>query len=133
MKLKFWQFEWDFDKDDAKIAIPVLLLALGLAFTPLDKTWLLLGAVVYYLLYFFLGHVFSAVRQLVERVRTWLFHRCPWCRSRDVILQGYQGYKSDEQYAYHTCNECGETSILVNERLIKAKASSRELNAKESK
>ena len=33
MKLKLWQFEWSFLGEDAKIAIPVLLLALGLAFT----------------------------------------------------------------------------------------------------
>lgn len=122
MKLKLWQFEWDFDKDDAKIAVPLLLLALGFAFTPLSKTWLLVGAVVYYLLYFFSGHVLITVEHITRKAKAWLFYRCPWCKSRDVILQGYQGYKSDEQYAYHTCNECGETSILVNERLIKAQS-----------
>jgi hypothetical protein len=37
-----------------------------------------------------------------------------------MILQGYQGYHSDEQYAFHLCNRCKETSVLVNERLIKA-------------
>jgi hypothetical protein len=122
MKLKLWQFEWDFDKDDAKIAVPLLLLGLGLAFTPLNKTSLLAGAVVYYLLYFFFGRVLVTVEHITVKAKAWLFHKCPWCKSRDVILQGYQGYKSDEQYAYHTCNECGETSILVNERLIKAQS-----------
>jgi hypothetical protein len=122
MKLKLWQFEWDFDKDDAKIAVPLLLLGLGLAFTPLNKTSLLAGAVVYYFLYFFFGRVLITVEHITGKAKAWLFHKCPWCKSRDVILQGYQGYKSDEQYAYHTCNECGETSILVNERLIKAQS-----------
>jgi hypothetical protein len=113
MKIKLWRWELDFDKEDAKIVIPLVLLLLGLVFTRLNKEALWGGAVAYYLLYFFL-------RELVARVRLWLFFRCPYCKSREVLLQGYQGYHSDEQYAYHLCNRCRKTSVMVNERLIKA-------------
>jgi len=120
MKIKLWQFEYDFDKEDAKIVIPVLLLALGLAFTPLNKSALWSGFVVYYLLYFFLMPFLIALQDhLFIPVRHWLFFRCPYCKSRDVFLQGYEGYHSDELYAWHLCNHCGETLILINDRLIK--------------
>lgn len=116
MKIKLWQFEYDFDKDDAKIVIPVLLLALGLSFTPLNKSALWSGAVVYYALYFFLKPFFGAVKDL------WLrFHfRCPHCKSRDVFEQGLAEYHGDVPYYWHLCNHCGETSILLlNGRLVK--------------
>ena len=124
MKLKLWQFEWDFDKDDAKIAVPILLLALGLAFTRLTKTWLLVGAVVYYLLYFFLKPGYEGLRRWLVIVRLWKSRKCPSCKSRNVFLQGYDGYHSDEQYAYHACNDCGRTCILVNFRMIKSEIGS---------
>jgi hypothetical protein len=84
MKIKLLQFEYDFDKEDAKIVVPVLLLTLGLAFTPLKKAMLWSGAVTYYALYFFLKPFVSALNDL------WLkFHfRCPHCKSRDVFEQG---------------------------------------------
>jgi hypothetical protein len=116
MKIELWQFKYDFDKDDAKIVIPVLLLALGLAFTPINKAWLWSGAVVYYALYFFLKPSVGALTEAITRFR----FRCPYCKSREVFLQGYEGYHSDEQYAWHLCNHCGETLILLhNGRLIK--------------
>jgi hypothetical protein len=82
MKLLQWEFE--FDKDDAKIVIPFLLLLLALILTPLNKVVLWSGALVYYALYFFLKPSISALRDLYLK-----FHfRCPHCKSRDVILQG---------------------------------------------
>jgi hypothetical protein len=120
MKIKLWQFEYDFDKDDAKIVIPVLLLTLGLAFTPINKSALWSGAVAYYLLYFFLKPFFVGLKNLFAPVQHWLFFRCPHCKSRDVFEQGYQEYHGDVPYAWHLCNHCGETSILLNNgRLIK--------------
>lgn len=119
MKIKLWQFEYDFDKEDAKIAVPVLLLVLGLAFTPINKSALWVGAVSYYLLYFFLPPLVRGVSSLCQQIHHWFVFRCPYCKSRDVFLQGYQGYHSDEQYAWHLCNHCGKTLILVNEKLIK--------------
>lgn len=115
MKIKLWQFEYDFDKDDAKIVVPVLLLVLGLTLTRLNKEALWSGAVAYYLLYFFLKPCVLGLKEARSHFR----FRCPYCKSRDVFLQGYEGYHSDEQYAWHLCNHCGETLILVNERLIK--------------
>lgn len=120
MKIKLWQWEYDFDKQDAKIVVPLILLLLGLIFTRLNREVLWVGAVAYYLLYFFLGRCLAALKGLFARLHAWLLFRCPYCKSREVILQGYQGYHSDEQYAYHLCNTCRKTSVLVNERLIKA-------------
>jgi hypothetical protein len=119
MKLLQWEFE--FDKDDAKIVIPVLLLLLALTLTPLNKVVLWIGAVVYYALYFFLK---SALRVLKEEVfapvRQWFSCRCPHCKSRDIFEQGLQEYHGDVPYYWHLCNHCGETSILLlNGRLIK--------------
>jgi hypothetical protein len=118
MKIKLWQFEYDFDKEDAKIVVPLILLLLALTLTQLRKDALLGGVSAYYLLYFFLPPCVLAIKNLFAWMRHWLFFRCPYCKSRHVILQGYQGYKSDEQYAYHICNRCGQTSVLVNDRLI---------------
>lgn len=120
MKIKLWQLEYDFDKEDAKVAVPLILLMLGLAFTQLNKLALLCAAAAYYLLYFFLEKCLRALGELLSRLRAWLFFKCPWCKSREVFLQGYQGYHSDEQYAIHLCNDCRKTSVLVNNRLIKA-------------
>lgn len=118
MKIKLWQFEYDFDKEDAQIVIPVLLLALGLAFTPLNKSWLWSGAVVYYALYFFLKPSISALHDL------WLkFHfRCPHCKSRAVVYRGMNNYHGDVPYDWYLCNHCGEDSIYLNisnKRLVK--------------
>jgi len=44
MKIKVWQLEYDFDKEDAKIVVPLILLVFGLSLTPLRKDWLIGGA-----------------------------------------------------------------------------------------
>jgi hypothetical protein len=110
VKIELWQFKYDFDKDDAKIVIPVLLLALGLAFTPLNKSWLWAGAVVYYALYFFLKPGLGALNDL----RLKFLFRCAHCKSRDIILQGMNNYQGDVPYDWYLCNHCGETSIHLN-------------------
>ena len=94
---------------------------LCLSFTQLNKEALWVGAVAYYVLYFFLKPCLLAMAELFGRSRNWLLFRCPYCKSREVILQGYQGYHSDEHYAYYLCNHCRETSVLVNDRLIKSR------------
>jgi hypothetical protein len=120
MKLKFWQTEFEFDKDDAKIVIPLILLLLALSLTSLPKQWVIGAGVVYYLLFFFLQNSALLLKRLFEHLHfKWTF-KCPYCKSREVIMQGYQGYHSDEQYAYYLGNQCRYTSVLVNERLIKS-------------
>jgi hypothetical protein len=119
MKIKLWQFEYDFDQKDAQVVLPVLLLVLGLAFTHFNKEVLWGATVVYYLLYFFLKPAFSAIQELSTRFLSWHRFRCPACKSRELIMQGYQGYHSDEHYAYYLCNRCHETVVLVGERLLK--------------
>jgi hypothetical protein len=114
-----WSSEYDFDRADAEIAVPLALLVLGITLTPLNRAWLWTGGVAYYFLYFFLRPVAQGVTHVVERIQHWSAFRCPYCRSREIILQGYQGYHSDEFYAFHLCNQCKETSVLVNDRLIK--------------
>lgn len=123
MKIKLWQFEFDFDQKDAKIVLPVVLLALALVFTNLDKEMLCGGAVAYYLLYFFVSPTLSATAELCTRFLSWRRFRCPACKSRELILQGYQGYHSDEHYAYYLCNRCRETAVMVGERLLKSRRS----------
>lgn len=121
MKIKLGQWgEFDFDRADAELIFPLLLLLLGLTFAPFNKAWLLCGGVAYYLLYFFLKPSALGIKKLFGRVHHWWTFRCPYCNSRDMILQGYQGYHSDEQYAFHLCNRCMSTSVLVNDRLLKA-------------
>ncbi|GEM_PF-3463794 len=116
MKIKFWQFEYDFDKEDAKIVIPVLLLVLGLVFTPINKSVLWLGAAAYYLLYFFVKPFFATLNNLRSKFQL----RCPHCKSRDIIFQGLDNYHGDVPYDWFLCNHCGETSILLNNgRLVK--------------
>jgi hypothetical protein len=53
MKIKLWQFEYDFDQKDAQIVLPVLLLVLGLVFTSFNKEVLWGGTVAYYLFVLF--------------------------------------------------------------------------------
>ena len=121
MKLKMWQLEYDFDKEDAKIVVPLILTAIGLSFTPLRKDLLLVGALVYYLLYFFLPLCFLHLREVCAHAWHWVRFRCPYCRSSAVFLQGYQGYHSDEQYPFYLCNRCGWTSVEVRPgKLVKA-------------
>ena len=110
MKMELLQWKFEFDKDDAKIVIPVLLLLLALTLTPLNKVVLWSGAVVYYALYFFLKPSISALHDVYLK-----FHfRCPHCKSRDVILQGMNNYCGDVPYDWYLCNHCGKTSIHLN-------------------
>jgi hypothetical protein len=44
MKIKFWQFEYDFDRDDAKIIVPMILLLVAISATTLNPQWLLAGS-----------------------------------------------------------------------------------------
>lgn len=118
MKIKLWQWEYDFDKEDAKIVVPLILLVFGLTLTPLRKDALVGGAAAYYLLYFFLPPCFHVLKKLFAEIHHWLVLRCPYCKSHEIVLQGYQEFNSDELYAYHFCNRCQQTSILVNGKLI---------------
>jgi len=123
MKIKLWQFEYDFDQKDAQIVLPVVLLVLALVFTNLNKEVLWGGTAAYYLLYFFVKPTFLAIAALCTRFLSWKRFRCPSCKSRELILQGYQGYHSDEHYAYYLCNRCHETAVMVGERLLKSRRS----------
>ena len=115
MKIKFWHFEYDFDRDDAKIVIPIALLILAISTTNFSPVWLLAAATVYYLLYFFSPNAIAFVRAHIAKRKM----RCPHCKSRKIFLQGYQGYKSDEQHAYYYCDSCETTSILTDGGLLK--------------
>lgn len=110
MKLKIWQFEYDFDRDDAKIVIPIILLLAAISVTTLNPIFLLAATAAYYLLYFFMMDAVAAVKGYVTKLKM----RCPKCKNRKIILQGYETYKSDEYYAYYFCDECGTTSILTD-------------------
>jgi hypothetical protein len=114
MKLKIWQFEYDFDRDDAKIVVPIILLLVAISATNLSPTFLISLSVGYYLLYFFLNDAVAAAKGAIEKLKM----RCPKCGNRRIFLQGYQGYKSDEQYPYYFCDSCKSTSILTDGGLL---------------
>jgi hypothetical protein len=115
MKIKLWQFECDFDRDDAKIVVPVILLAIAVSKTSLNPILLIGLVAAYYLLYFFIMDAVGAVKGYIAKLKM----RCPKYKNRKIILQGYQGYKSDEQYPYYYCDECETTSILTDGGLLK--------------
>jgi DNA-directed RNA polymerase subunit RPC12/RpoP len=114
MKLKFWQFEYDFDKDDAKIVIPVLLLVIAVATTSFSPPLLIGVSVVYYMIYFFFDIWAKKIADAIPKPKL----KCPKCRNSKVILQGYQNYKSDEHYPFYLCTKCGTTSILTQGGLL---------------
>lgn len=114
MKIKLWQLEYDFDKEDAKIVVPLILLLLGMTLTQLRKDWMLGGVAAYYLLYFFLPPCIATLKRLVVWVRHRFAFRCPYCKSRELILQGMQEFHGDIPYDHYFCNRCRETSVWVN-------------------
>ncbi len=114
MKLKIWQFEYDFDRDDAKIVVPIILVLVAVSTTNLPAALLVGLAAGYYLLYFFLKDAVAAIKSSIGKLKM----RCPKCGNRKIILQGYQGYKSDEQYPYYLCDSCKTTSVLTDGGLL---------------
>lgn len=115
MKLKIWQLgEFEFDRDDARIIVPILLLVLLLFTAPVALAWVLPAAAVYYLLLLFWKDVASAL----ERYQDWRRMRCPKCKNRKIYLQGYQEYNSTELYPYYFCDNCNTTSILTGGGLL---------------
>jgi hypothetical protein len=115
MKIKIGNWgEYEFDKEDARIVVPLILLLLALFLTPLRKEVLLAAAVAYYFLYFFLPPFFRAFKQLLARARHRFRFRCPYCKSHELILQGMQEFHGDIPYDHYFCNRCRETSVFVN-------------------
>jgi hypothetical protein len=114
MKIKLWQFEYDFDRDDAKIVIPIILLLVAISVTNLNPLWLLGSATAYYLLYFFANDAVAAVKAKLAQRRM----VCPKCKNKKIYLQGYEGYNSDEHYAHYFCDSCKTTSILTDGGLL---------------
>lgn len=128
MKLKIGNWgEYEFDKDDARIVVPLILLVFALAFTQLRKDALLGGAAVYYLLYFFLPPCFAGIKKLFAKLQHWRTFRCPYCKSHELILQGMQEFQGDVPYDWYFCHRCRETSVYVNtfgaEKMIAPNAS----------
>lgn len=115
MKFKFGQFsEFEFDKDDAKIAVPLVLLLVAVAVTPLPKVWLLAGFGVYYAVLFF-------ARLITEPLQQWRKmrgFRCPYCKSLHTVELGLQEYLGDVPHYWFRCNECGKESVSVDNKLM---------------
>jgi DNA-directed RNA polymerase subunit RPC12/RpoP len=115
MKLKFWQAEFEFDRDDAKIVIPLILLLLGLTVTPLPRHWLLAGFAAYYAVFLFLA---EPLKKWIERQHRIRRYRCPYCKSLHTVELGLQEYLGDVPYYWYRCNDCGDESVFVDEKLI---------------
>jgi hypothetical protein len=123
MKFKVGSWgEYDFDKEDAKIAVPLILLALTLAFTQLRKEYLIGGAAGYYALYFFLPPLYHSFTKLLGKIHHWRTFRCPYCKSHELIMQGTQEFHGDIPYDWYFCHKCRMTSVYINtagaERMI---------------
>jgi len=115
VKIKFGHWgEYEFDKDDAKIVVPLLLLLLCLTLTPLRKEWLIGGVAAYFALYFFLPPLFGTFGKLAARIKHWRTFRCPYCKSHELILQGLQEFHGDIPYDHYFCHQCRMTSVYVN-------------------
>lgn len=114
MKFKFWKSEFEFDGDDAKVVVPIILLLIAVLATNLDPIWLIGSLAIYFVLYFLWDDAVSAIKQFISNRNM----RCPKCKNRKIILQGYQPYKSDEHYPYYFCDSCKTTSILTDGGLL---------------
>jgi hypothetical protein len=115
MKFKFLQAEFEFDRDDAKIAVPLVLLALAMAFTPIPKLWLLAGAGVYYLLLLFL---LEPLKKLTQHLYNKRFSRCPYCKSPHMVMLGLMEYLGDAPYYWYRCNDCAGEAVCVDGKLL---------------
>jgi hypothetical protein len=115
MKIRFGQWgEYDFDKEDAKIVVPLILLLLGLTLAPLRKEWLIGAAAVLLPPVLLSSADLSAIKKLFARLNHWRRFRCPYCKGRELILQGMQEFHGDVPYDHYFCNRCRETSVFVN-------------------
>lgn len=113
MKLKFWQGEFEFDRDDAVIVVPIILLLLSFA-TPLPSVWLLVGFGTYYAVLFFAG-------KLVQPLKKWFEmrgYRCPYCKSPYTVVLGLNDYLGECPYYFYKCNDCGQESIEMHGSLV---------------
>jgi DNA-directed RNA polymerase subunit RPC12/RpoP len=114
MKLKFWQFEYDFDKEDAKIVIPIILLALGLGVTNFNKELLLSLAAAYYILHFYLAICIKTTSSVLSKV----FFRCPYCKGHEMLFNTVVWISDIGGYDSYICNLCGKKSIHINTPLM---------------
>lgn len=113
MKLKFWQGEFEFDRDDAVIVVPIILLLLSFA-TPLPRVWLLVGFGTYYAVLFF-------AEKLAQPFKKWFEmrgYRCPYCKSWHTVVLGLNNYLGDCPYYFYKCNDCGQESIEMHGSLV---------------
>jgi hypothetical protein len=116
MRFKFGTVsEFEFDKDDAKIAVPLVLLLVALTVTPLPKVWLLAGFSAYYVVLFF---VTEPLKKWLERLHRLRAYRCPFCKSLHTVELGLQQYLGDVPYYWFRCNDCGDESVCVDNRLV---------------
>ena len=114
MKLKFWQFEYDFDKEDAKIVIPIILLALCLGVTHFNKELLLSLTAAYYILYFYLATCIEKTSSVLARA----FFRCPYCKGHEMLFYTVVWISDIGGYDSYICNLCGKKSIHINTPLM---------------
>jgi hypothetical protein len=76
MKLKFLQCEYEFDKEDAKIVVPIIILLLSVSFAKFNNGILII--VIYYLLYLFSSIQIEIIKNILLKIE----FRCQKCKSR---------------------------------------------------
>ena len=109
MKIKVFQFEISFNKNDAGIGLPLLFLFLAW-WEISNKLALIAVAVLYYLIFAAINYM-SKIKAHFLRKK---FERCPGCKSRHIVLQGYQNLSvTDEQIPFYYCTVCKKSSLMT--------------------
>jgi hypothetical protein len=118
MKFKFGQIgETEFDREDAKIAIPLILLLLDMAVATFSKGRIFVTPIVYYLWLFF-GREW--IHRIMKKFTVWRHYRCPRCKSHETLFLGLKDYCGN-RYTWYECNSCHRRLIEANERLLELK------------
>ena len=56
----------------------------------------------------------SGDKKLFEKIRHWRTFRCPYCKSREIILRGLQEFHGDIPYDHYFCNRSARHPFLLN-------------------
>jgi len=90
MKLKFWQGEFEFDRDDAVIVIPLSFCCSALRHH-MPKVWLLVGFAAYYVVLTLAWKLTEPLKKSFKWLHTLWVLSLSILKSREIFLQGYQG------------------------------------------
>lgn len=125
MKFSFGSAIFTFDRDDAKIAIPIILIIIAILFLQ-EKIGLILALIsLYYLLYFYAQTAIQIIKSLYQKNR----FRCQLCKSRHLAQTGQfpiglewsesEGWNTPNSidthifYPHYKCMKCNTEHVMV--------------------